>query len=173
MTEQEPSICEQKVYEKIFRTHYETVTRYIYYKCGDLQQAEDIVQNVFVKLWKLCSSVSFSKVKAYLYRAANNAFINEKEHEKIVLKHLKQSTISIDHESPEYLMEVEQFHEKLKNAIASLPQKEREVYLLSRVEKKTYAEIAEITEIGIKAVERRMSRALLGLRDVLGKELKF
>ncbi len=173
MIEQEPSICEQKVYEKIFRTHYEAVTRFVYYKCGDLQQAEDIVQNVFVKLWKLCSTVTFSKVKAYLYRAANNAFINEKEHEKIVLKHLKQANNSIDHESPEYLMELNQFHEKLKNAIASLPQKEREVYLLSRVEKKTYAEIAEITGIGVKAVERRMSRALLGLRGILGKELKF
>ncbi|MEC7264659.1 MAG: sigma factor, partial [Bacteroidota bacterium] len=67
MIEQEPSICEQKVYEKIFRTHYEAVTRFVYYKCGDLQQAEDIVQNVFVKLWKLCSTVTFSKVKAYLY----------------------------------------------------------------------------------------------------------
>ncbi|MEC7264750.1 MAG: sigma-70 family RNA polymerase sigma factor, partial [Bacteroidota bacterium] len=89
------------------------------------------------------------------------------------LKHLKQANNSIDHESPEYLMELNQFHEKLKNAIASLPQKEREVYLLSRVEKKTYAEIAEITGIGVKAVERRMSRALLGLRDILGKELKF
>jgi RNA polymerase sigma factor, sigma-70 family len=173
MIEQEPSICEQKVYEKIFRTHYEAVTRFVYYKCGDLQQAEDIVQNVFVKLWKLCSTVAFSKVKAYLYRAANNAFINEKEHEKIVLKHLKQAYNSVDHESPEYLMELNQFHEKLKNAMASLPQKEREVYLLSRVEKKTYAEIAEITGIGVKAVERRMSRALLGLRDILGKELKF
>ena len=58
-------------------------------------------------------------------------------------------------------------------AIASLPQKEREVYLLSRVEKKTYAEIAEILGLGVKAIERRMSKALLLLREVLGKELKF
>ncbi|MCB0373314.1 MAG: RNA polymerase subunit sigma-70, partial [Muricauda sp.] len=54
-----------------------------------------------------------------------------------------------------------------------LPQKEREVYLLSRVEKKTYSDIAEITGIGVKAVERRMSKALLQLREVLGTELKF
>ncbi|GLU42898.1 RNA polymerase sigma factor [Allomuricauda sp. NBRC 101325] len=173
MLEQEPSICEQKVYNEIFRSHYEPVTRYVYYKCGDLQQAEDIVQNVFVKLWKLCSTVSFAKVKAYLYRAANNAFINEKEHEKVVLKHLKSTFNPIDNENPEYLMEVDEFHQKLKNAIEALPPKEREVYLLSRVEKKTYAEIAEISGIGVKAIERRMSKALLTLRDILGKELKF
>ena len=173
MTEEEPSICEQKIYNQIFRTHYEVVTRYIYYKCGDLQQAEDIVQNVFVKLWKLCATVSFSKVKAYLYRAANNSFLNEKEHEKIVLKHLKKVTPTVDHESPEYVMQMDEFHEKLKRAIASLPQKEREVYLLSRIENKTYTEIAEMTGLGVKAIERRMSKALVQLREVLGKELKF
>ena len=132
------------------------VTRFIYYKCGDLQQAEDIVQDVFVKLWKLCSTVSFYKVKAYLYRAANNSFLNEKAHEKIVLKHLHKTTPSVDNENPEYLMQMDEFHEKL-----------------SRVEKKTYAEIAEILGLGVKAIERRMSKALLLLREVLGKELKF
>ncbi|WP_421802324.1 RNA polymerase sigma factor [Flagellimonas sp.] len=173
MTEEEPSICEQKTYNQIFRDHYEVVTRFIYYKCGDLQQAEDIVQDVFVKLWKLCSTVSFYKVKAYLYRAANNSFLNEKAHEKIVLKHLQRAAPSVDNENPEYLMQMDEFHKKLKMAIASLPQKEREVYLLSRVEKKTYAEIAEILGLGVKAIERRMSKALLLLREVLGKELKF
>jgi len=173
MTEEEPSICDQEIYNQIFRSHYETVTRFIYYKCGNLHQAEDIVQNVFVKLWKLCATVSFSKVKAYLYRAANNSFLNEKAHEKIVLKHLKKSGNTVDHENPEYLMQMEEFHQKLKAAIGGLPQKEREVYLLSRVEKKTYPEIAELTGIGVKAVERRMSKALLQLREVLGKELKF
>ena len=173
MTQEEPSICEQKTYNQIFRAHYEAVTRFVYYKCGDLQQAEDIVQDVFVKLWKLCSTVSFSKVKAYLYRAANNSFLNEVAHEKIVWKHLQKTAPSVDNENPEYLMQMDEFHEKLKTAIASLPQKEREVYLLSRVEKKTYSEIAEILGLGVKAIERRMIKALLMLRDQLGKELKF
>jgi len=173
MTEQDPSICEQEVYNKIFRTHYEAVTRFVYYKGGDLQQAEDIVQDVFVKLWKLCATVSFSKVKAYLYRAANNSFLNEKAHEKIVLKHLETKGDAVNVENPEYLMQMNEFHEKLKSAIASLPEREREVYLMSRIDKKTYSEIAEITGIGTKAVERRMSKALLQLREALGKELKF
>lgn len=173
MTEQEPSICEQKIYDSIFRTHYEGVTRFIYYKCGDLQQAEDIVQDVFVKLWRLCATVSFSKVKAYLYRAAGNSFLNEKAHEKIVLAYAKNKSNPVDQEDPEYLMQMEEFQLKLKEAIEGLPQKEREVFLLSRLEKKTYGEIAELVGIGIKAVERRMSKALLQLRDELGKEFKF
>jgi RNA polymerase sigma-70 factor (ECF subfamily) len=172
-TKEEPSICEQQTYNQIFRTHYEAVTRFIYFKCGDLQQAEDIVQDVFVKLWKLCASVSFEKVKAYLYRAANNSFLNEKAHEKVVLKHMQTIVRPIDHETPEYLIQMEEFHKKLKEAIASLPPKEREVYLLSRIEKKTYPEIAEILGLGIKAIERRMSKALLLLRELLGNDLKL
>lgn len=173
MTEQDPSICEQKVYENIFRTHYGNVTRYIYFKCGDLQQAEDIVQDVFIKLWRLCATVSFSKVKAYLYRAASNSFLNEKAHEKIVLKHVKQKSNPIDNEDPEFVLQMGEFQLKLKEAIGALPTKEREVFLLSRMEKKTYGEISELIGIGVKAVERRMSKALLQLREELGKEFKF
>lgn len=173
MAKEEPSICEQRIYNRIFREHYAAVTRFVYYKCGDLQQAEDLVQDVFVKLWKLCASVSFSKVKAYLYRAANNNFFNQKEHEKIVLKHLQRATAPIDSENPEFLFQTQEFHERLKQAIANLPPREREVYLLSRMEEKTYAEIAEITGLGVKAIERRMSRALLQLRAFLGKDLKI
>ena len=173
MSEQEPSICDQETYDQIFRNHYDTVTRYLYYKCGNLQQAEDIVQNVFVKLWELCASVSFSKVKAYIYRAANNTFLNEKAHEKVVLKHLRTKETETDNSTPEYLLEMEEFRGKLKEAIANLPEKQREVYLLSRMEKKSYLEISQIAGIGVKGVERRISKALLQLREVLGNDLKF
>lgn len=173
MSDQEPSICDQDTYDEIFRNHYDSVTRYLYYKCGNLQQAEDIVQNVFIKLWELCATVSFSKVKSYIYRAVNNTFLNEKAHEKVVLKHLKTKDTETDQATPEYLMEMEEFREKLKEAIANLPEKQREVYLLSRMEKKSYLEIADIVGIGVKGVERRISKALIQLREVLGKELKF
>ena len=59
--------------------------------------------------------------------------------------------------------------------LAKYPQlnpKEREVFLLSRVEDKTYKEIAEITGLTVKAIERRMSKALKELREILGKHIK-
>ena len=173
MSEKEPSICEEKNFNQLFHTYYESVTKYIYYKCGDLAQAEDIVQNVFVKLWRLCATVAFAKAKSYIYTACNNLFLNEVAHQKVVLKHRKRHTEDRDNESPEFLIEMEEFNLKLKEAINRLPVKEREVFLLSRIEKKTYKEIAEITMLSVKAVERRMSKALLQLRDELGKEIKL
>lgn len=172
MQKQEPSICEENVYNELFHKFYEPVTKYIYYKCGSLQQAEDIVQNIFVKLWKLCDSIVFSKAKSYIYRACNNLFLNEVAHKKVVLKHQQNTNTSINKESPDFLIEVEEFREKLKAAINKLSVKEREVFLLSRIENKTYKEIAEITGLTVKAIERRMSKALLELRNMLGKDVK-
>ncbi|MGX1929350.1 RNA polymerase sigma factor [Flagellimonas sp. 2504JD4-2] len=173
MSEKEPSICEPENYNQLFRNLYGPVTRYIYYKCGDLQQAEDIVQNAFLKLWKLCASVQFSKAKSYIYKACNHLFLNEMAHQKVVLKHLNSVRQTKDNESPDFLMEMEEFRKKLKAALGNLPPKEREVFLLSRIEKKTYREIAEITGLTVKGIERRMSKALLQLREMLGKEIKF
>ena len=173
MSEKEPSICEEKNYNQLFRKHYEPVTKYIYYKCGNLEQAEDIVQNVFMKLWRLCATISFSKAKSYIYKASNNSFLNEITHQKVVLKHQKTIQENVDNESPDFLIEVDEFRVKLKESINALGVKEREVFLLSRIENKTYKEIAEITGLTVKAIERRMSIALKELRDNLGKEIKL
>ncbi|NMH88405.1 RNA polymerase sigma factor [Flavivirga algicola] len=170
---QEPSVCEEKNYNELFHKYYEQVTKYIYYKCGDLQQAEDIVQNIFVKLWQLCATISFSKAKSYIYRACNNSFLNEIKHQKVVLRHQQDVIANTDYESPDFLIEVNEFRTKLKDAINELSVKEREVFLLSRVEQKTYREIAEITGLTVKAIERRMSKALKELREVLGKDIKI
>lgn len=173
MNPKEPSICEEKNYNNLFRTYYEPVTKYIYYKCGDMAQAEDIVQNIFVKLWKLCATVSFSKAKSYIYTACNNAFLNTVAHQKIVLKHQKTILDPVDYENPAFKMELGEFQEQLTKAINSLPEKNKEIFLLSRVEGKSYKEISEMTDLTIKAVERRLSKSLITLREILGKELKF
>lgn len=173
MSEKEPSLCEEEVYNELFRKYYEPATKFVYYKCGNLQQAEDIVQNVFVKIWKLCATIIYSKAKSYIYSACNNSFLNEVAHKKVVLKHQKTIKENTNHESPDFLIEVDEFRVKLKQAISALNTKERDVFLLSRVEGKTYKEIAEITGLTVKAIERRMSKALKELREVLGKHIKI
>lgn len=173
MPEKEPSICEEEIYNELFRKYYAQATKYIYYKCGNLHQAEDIVQNVFIKIWKLCATIIYSKAKSYIFSACNNSFLNEVEHKKVVLKHQRTVEKNTNYESPDFLIEVDEFRVKLKEAINTLSTREREVFLLSRVEDKTYKEIAEITGLTVKAIERRMSKALKELRDLLGKHIKI
>ncbi len=168
MPEKQKSVCEQKNFEYIFKNFSESIRNFIYYKCGDIQQAEDLTQEAFIKLWDNCSKVVFEKAKSFLFTVANNAFLNEVAHKKVVLKH--QTTLLKDRTNitPEFLLEEKEFMVKLKTVISDLPVKQREVFLLSRIEKKKYKEIAEITGISIKAVEKRMSLALITIREKIG-----
>lgn len=168
MTDNTKSVCEQETYALLFKAHSKTLFNFIYYKCGDIDQAEDIVQDAFIKLWDNCSKVLFEKSKSYLFTVARNLFLNEVAHKKIVLQHQLDSVKESSNETPQYLLEEQEFMKRLKDAIANLPEKQREVFLLSRMEKKKYAEIAEIIGITVKAVEKRMSLALTALREKLG-----
>ena len=71
-------------------------------------------------------------------------------------------------QDPHYLMEEEEFKKKLEAVIASMSEGSREVFLLNRLEDQKYSEIAESLGISVKAVEKRMSKALQVLRDQLG-----
>lgn len=168
MSEEAKSVCEEKTYEWIYTTHSETLRNFIYYKCGDAQQAEDIVQNAFIKLWKHCSSVTVNRAKGFLYKVARNEFLNEVSHKKVVLQHQVHLAKESTNETPQFLLEEQEFMIKLKRVIANLPEKQREVFLLSRIDKKKYSEISEIVGISVKAVEKRMSLALLTLREEIG-----
>lgn len=168
MINETKSVCEQKTYELLFKTHSKTLRNFVYYKCGDVQQAEDIVQDAYIKLWDNCSKVIFEKAKSFLYTVARNLFLNEVAHKKIVLQHRVHLPEDKTIETPQFLLEEQEFMKRLKGVIASLPEKQREVFLLSRIDKKKYAEISEIVGISVKAVEKRMSQALVILREQLG-----
>lgn len=162
------SVCEEKTYKMIFETHSKSLFNFIYYKCGDLEQAEDIVQEAFIKLWDNCSNIFFDKAKSFLFTVARNFFLNEVAHKKIVLQHKSNLAPDRTDETPEFLMQEQEFMAQLKKAIADLPDKQREVFLLSRIDKKKYSEISETLGISVKAVEKRMSQALVILREKIG-----
>ncbi len=162
------SVCDESIFNQLYKTHGKPVWRFIYYKCGDSAQADDLVQEAFVKLWQNCAKVSVEKAKSFLYTVCNNAFLNQVAHNKVVLKHARKQPKKTNYQSPEFLMEEAQFQEKLKNALEKLTEAQRTAFLLNRIEGKKYAEIAEMLNISVKAVEKRMSQALASLRREIG-----
>ena len=168
MNENTKSVCEQKTYKFLYDAYSKTLYNFIYYKCGDTHQAEDVVQEAYIKLWNNCSKVAFEKAKSFLFTVARNLFLNDIAHKKIVLQHQLESIPKVSSETPQFLLEEKEFMLILKKAIADLPEKQREVFLLSRIDKKKYSEISEIVEISVKAVEKRMSLALITLRKKIG-----
>ncbi len=167
--EKEKSICENIVFESLFYSHSDDIRNYIFYKCGDQQLAEDIVQETFLSLWHQCAKVPFKKAKYFLFRVAKNNFLNIIKHKKVILDHTKYFLPSeITNEDPEFIIEEKEFMIKLQKAILKLSNKQREVFLLNRIDGKKYAEIAVIIGISVKAVEKRMHNALLILRKEIG-----
>ncbi len=158
------NVCEEKIYSHIFATNSKTIFNYIYYKFGNEEKAYDAVQEAFVKLWENCAKVIPSKAKSYVYTIANNLYLNMIKAEKVRLKYAHLSP-DISNETPEFLLEEKQFHKKLENALAALPENQRTTFLLNRIDKKKYTEIAELEGVSVKAIEKRMHLALKTLRE--------
>jgi len=161
-------VCEPEVFDNIYITNANNLRNFLYYKYGDLKAAEDVVQESFIKLWVNCTKVAIEKAKSFLFTVANNLFIDIKRHEKIVLTYKKRGNSSVNKETPEFIMQEKEFMDKLQITIGSLPDKQREVFLLNRIDKKTYKEIAEMLDLSVKAVEKRMQKALIIVRKKIG-----
>ncbi len=160
-------ICQEKIFQNFFNTHAKLLRNFLYFKYGGLTDVDDIVQDSFIKLWNNCTKVTAKTAKSYLYRIAINDSKSLLRHEKVKLKHqkeVKNIDRSSTNQSPEFILEEKEFKLKLENAISSLPDRQREVFLLNRIEKKTFREIAELSNVSVKAIEKLMQKALLKLR---------
>ena len=164
-----PSVCEEKTFSTIFREYSETLHNFLFYKTGNESLAQDLTQEAFAKLWQNCANVIFNSAKGYVFKTANNLLLNQYEHQKVVLKFQQKPVISHTNQNPEYILEEKELKQQLETAIAALSEKQRVVFLMSRIEKKTYKEIAEIIGISKQAVEKRMYNALDELRKVSAK----
>lgn len=160
-----PGVCAERIFSSVFKAHARSLRNYLYFRYGNEETAGDIVQEAFVKLWENCASVPFEKAKSYLYTVANNASLNVIAHDKVVLRYAQLKPGKETHsESPDFMMEETEFANKLQSAIDSLSEAQRTAFLLNRIEGKKYHEIAEMLDISVKAVEKRISGALASLR---------
>ncbi len=163
-----PKPSKEQKFNALYSEWVQPLFRFIYYKAQDQSLSEDIVQDTFVKFWDKMETVGEGKEKAYLFASAKNLFLNKIAHDKIVDTHMKTQTEAIV-KSPHYDLEMTEFQQKLNEAIEKLPHKQREVFLMNRIDGYKYREIAALLDISQKAVEKRMSQALLALRKLHDK----
>jgi RNA polymerase sigma-70 factor (family 1) len=163
--ENQPGICEEITFAAFFKSQAKSLRNYLYYKFGNEEQAEDVTQEAFIKLWENCANVPPEKAKSFIYTVANNTTLNHIAHQKVVLQYAKKAPDrSTDNQAPDYILEEEQFKVKLERAIQKLSEAQRTAFLMNRIDGKKYHEIAEVLGISVKAVEKRISGALLELR---------
>ncbi len=161
-------VCNESEFESIYVENSKSLKNYLYYLTGDHDRADDHLQNAFIALWKNCAKVGIESAAPYLYRVAKNFFLKEVRHEKVKLNFQKQSTYQNEPStSSDEGIQLQQFEEALENAISDLTEGQREVFLMSRMEKMKYHEIAEKLGVSVKAIEKRMHKALRQLNEAL------
>jgi RNA polymerase sigma-70 factor (family 1) len=163
-----PCLCSETVFRSVFDAHFKLLRNFLAYKFKDIDRAEDVAQNAFVILWENCAILQPEQAKSFLFTTAIRLSLNHIKHDKVVLHFEQQSKPKATHdESPEFLLVEAELRKELEKAINELPEKQRTVFLMNRFENHTYAEIATLLDLSVKAVEKRMHLALLSLRKVV------
>ena len=142
---------------------------YALHLTNDHDESKDIVQNVFLRLWKQRHRLeNVTNIKSFLYSAVYNGFLNYLRDRKNLLDIEKVQISEIDsiaHSDSEDL--INRQLKVVKKQIEKLPPKCKRVFLLSKQEGLTNIEIADFMGISEKTVENHISKAFRRLRDAL------
>ncbi|MDD4991418.1 MAG: RNA polymerase sigma-70 factor [Paludibacter sp.] len=152
---------------QLFDSSYEALCRYAYSILKDMNEAEDVVQKTFCKLWDQRETLNIqSSISSYLYRIVHNDCINTIQqttrHQEHNLSYLSAMN-STGNSTLEHI-ESSDLQKAIDNALAGLPPQCRRVFEMSRIEQLSYAEIATQLNISTNTVENHISKALKLLR---------
>jgi RNA polymerase sigma-70 factor (ECF subfamily) len=162
-------------FKNLFDTYYASLCHYASHFLNDDALSEEVVQELFVRLWEKRRSLDVeTSVRQYLFRAVRNGCLNQIQHDKVRRLHGNRLKEALTSENPaeDFLITPEMILQ-LEEGIESLPEKRREIFRLSREEGLKYREIAEKLKISVKTVEAQMGLALKMLRSKIRTFLFF
>jgi RNA polymerase sigma-70 factor, ECF subfamily len=158
-----------KAFEHLFKTYYASLSHYACAYVHDQDEAEEIVQDIFVKIWEKKEEITIvTSLKSYLYQAVKNKCLNYIRNKKTQHTHL---TI-IDRpefENPQTIGEINasELNDKLYEALEELPPKCKQIFQMSRLDGMKHKEIADKLELKVKTIENQIGIALKILRSHL------
>lgn len=161
--------------EAIFRAYYQRLCAFAERFVGSSDQAEDLVEDVFVRAWEgRRSCVGCESLQSYLYVAVRNRAYKFLRHQKVVVRGAERFSrggtipgMSAPVGTPEENAVASELAAAAQRAIDGLPERSRQAYLLHRQHGMSYAAIADAMGIAPKTVENHLSRAVQALRESL------
>lgn len=166
---------DSKAFESIFRLWYEPLVHFADEYISDIESSKNIVQSIFMRLWEKHSHVDpESNLRSYLYLATRNACLSHIRHIRVETSYFEQSRrnyedLQLNYEALEELkieqIDFAKLEQLINDTIESLPERCRQVFLMSRYEELKNKEIAEKLQISVKAVEANITRALNKIRE--------
>lgn len=157
------------VFKLLFEEFQPRLYRFLWLKLRAVEQAEDLVQESFLRFWKTRSQLRpGGNIEIYLFRIASNLATD-------VLRKPKRENHRLDLEveslraapAADQVVESKQLADIIAAQVASLPERPRTAFILSRYENLSHAEIAKIMGISVKTVEKHIGKALRLLREKL------
>lgn len=154
-------------FKYLFDTYFDSVRSFLFYRGAGADDASDIAQEVFMRIWEKQINVDQQSAKRLLYKIAGDMFISKYRHDMVELKYISAQDYNKNEQSPEEAFHHKELLENYKKALAYLNEKQRTVFLMSRMEGLKYQEIADRLNLSVKAVEKRMTLALQHLKKTL------
>jgi RNA polymerase sigma-70 factor, ECF subfamily len=161
----------------IFRSHYAELFALVYHYVRSRALAEEIIQDAFLAVWKRRKVWGADMdIKAYVFKTAHHRALNYLRRERVELNW--QRLVSARREEwgmsqfasdAGVMADVDEMIEKMQSAVSALPKRVRRTIILRLQWHLTNAEIAEVMGIGVKAVERNITRGFKALREALGE----
>lgn len=158
---------DEQVFEQLFKTWYARLTMYGYKFLGDRQEAENIVQMVFIKFWEKRKELKINSLKSYLTVAVRNSCINELKRNPHHLSVEDQFNIELPGEEDD---SNEEMIKKVNEVINEMPPQRQRIFKMGRFDGLKYKEIAAQLGISHKTVEVQMGKALKTLREIFNPD---
>ncbi len=158
-----------QAFRELFDRYYAPLCRFAAYWLRDRGAAEEIVLDVFTHLWQHAAELRIDlSVRAYLFRAVRNRSLNRLRDDR--LRNIPFDELEpLLADNPNHRIETEDLMRLVAEAVADLPLRCREVYLKSREEELSNAEIARELSISVKTVEAQITKALRRIRHRIGE----
>lgn len=165
---------DESAFEQLFRQQYRGMVGYASKYLYDVDEAEEIVQEVFFNYWNKRKSLEITgSIEAYLFRAVRNSCLNYLKHQQVKNQYVQAQEKPLQEEesrTSDRVVELE-LQQKIDDCIEQLPPERQRIFKLSRYEGLKYKEIADQMGLSVKTIENQMGKALKFLRENLTEYL--
>jgi len=151
----------------LFDTYFDDVRRYVLYRSGNEEIANDIAQDTFLRIWEKQMTIEPKTIKGLLFKIAGDLFVSQYRRKQVAFNFFSAFQPNNKSLTPEDEINFQELINAYDTALKSMPEKQRTVFLMNRIDELKYKEIADQLGLSVKAIEKRMSLALEHLRTQL------
>lgn len=158
-------------FKSLFDTYFEDVRRYVLYRSGDEDIATDVAQETFMRVWEKQMIIDPQRVKGLLLKIASDLFISQYRRKQVANNFFNTFQPTGKSSTPEDELNFQELLKAYDAALKTMPEKQRTVFLMNRIDELKYKEIADRLGLSVKAIEKRMSLALEHLKTHLNDKV--